>query len=145
MKNPTYLELGGRGDNTPLLYNMHGVIWIYHRRKEDIEYRFQIDGIKRGLYTKVLDPIFKDWHTASTGYNHKKSTETVIYSGSFPTEEAMIEWVQKTIDFPTTYNKCNAKCTTKVLVKDKNEVKNAKKPKATKPAKAGGLRKSKKE
>jgi hypothetical protein len=123
---------------------MKGVIWVYYKKEDSIEYRFQIDGIKRGVYTKVLDPIFKEWHTASVGYNHKLSTETVIYSGSFPSENDMFDWVKKTIEFPTIYTKCDPKCTTKVLVKDKNEVKNVKKPKATKPTKTGGLRKSSK-
>lgn len=123
---------------------MKGAIWVYHKKENDIEYRFQIDGIKRGVYTKVLDPIFKEWQNVASGYNNKNSTETMIYSGSFPTEEAMIDWVKKTIEFPTIYNKCNAKCTVKVLVKDKNEVKNVKKSKPTKPAKTGGLRKGNK-
>ena len=38
----------------------------------------------------------------------------------------------------TTYNKCNAKCTVKVLVADKDEVKNEKPA-----AKSRGVRKSK--
>ena len=118
---------------------MKGSIWIYHKRKDNIEYRFQVDGIKRGAYTKVLDPIFKQWHNVAEGYNHKTSTETMIYSGSFPDEEQMIEWVKKTIEFPTIYNKCNARCTEKVLVENKDEVVDVVK----KTTRSGTVRKSK--
>lgn len=118
---------------------MKGTVWVYHKTKEGIEYRFQINGIRRGAYTKVLDPIFKGWHNVASGYNHKDLTEVMIYSGSFPSEDDMIKWVKKTVEFPTVYSKCDSKCTIKILVKDKNEVKND----AKKRVKAGTIRKGK--
>ena len=118
---------------------MKGSIWIYSKNKEENNYRFQVDGIKRGAYTKTLDPAFKGWKEVGNGVNYKNSTETLIYSKSFSSDEEMITWVKSTINFPTIYNKCNAKCTTKVLVEDKT----LEKKDVTKLTKAGKLRKSK--
>lgn len=116
---------------------MKGSIWLYAKNKEGGDYRFQIDGLKHGVYTKTIDPIFKGWNQVASGVNYKNSTETLILSKSFASDEEMITWVKDSIKFPTTYSKCNAKCTVKVLVEDKNEVTDnvskttrAKKPKA---------------
>jgi hypothetical protein len=133
------------GEETPLLYKMKGAVWIYAKNKDNVEYRFQVDGLKRGVYTKIIDPVFKDWHQVGTGYNYKESTETLIFSKPFTSEDDMILWVKNTVSFPTIYNKCNAKCTIKVLVADKNEVKDASSKRATKvkSTTSGTVRKSK--
>jgi hypothetical protein len=101
---------------------MKGSIWLYAKNKEGGDYRFQIDGLKHGVYTKTIDPIFKGWNQVASGVNYKNSTETLILSKSFASDEEMISWVKDSIKFPTTYSKCNAKCTVKVLVEDKSEV-----------------------
>jgi len=104
---------------------MKGFVWKYLKTKDEVFYRFQVDGIKRGAFTKIIDPVFKDWKEVGSGFNSKKSCETLIFTRSFLSEDEMIEWVKSKVEFPTVYNKCNAKCTTKVLVKEKNEVKDA--------------------
>ena len=125
---------------------MKGSVWAYLRQKDSVEYRFQIDGIKRGVYTKVIDPTFKDWKEVGSGVNYKKATETLIFSRYFSSEDEVIQWVKSTIEFPTVFNSCRAKCTVKVLVADKDEVKNVSTKRATKAAtpKSGTVRKSKK-
>lgn len=116
---------------------MKGSIWLYAKNKEENDYRFQIDGLKHGVYTKTIDPIFKDWKQVASGVNYKNSTETLILSKSFASDEEMISWVKDSIKFPTTYSKCNAKCTVKVLVEEKNEVIDGKsKPTKSKKTKA---------
>ena len=105
---------------------MKGSIWAYVRDKDSVEYRFQVDGIKRGVYTKVIDPVFKDWKEVGSGVNYKKATETLIFSRYFSSEDEVIKWVKSTIEFPTVFNSCRGRCTVKVLVADKNEVKNEK-------------------
>jgi len=121
---------------------MKGAIWIYNKSKNGVEYRFQVDGIKRGVYTKVIDPVFKDWKEVGSGINYKKSTETLIFSKNFSSDDEIFKWVKSTINFPTVFNSCNARCSVKVLVADESEESNGsdKKPKTTK---SGGLRKSK--
>ena len=111
---------------------MKGSVWAYIKRKDSVEYRFQIDGIKRGNYTKVIDPIFKDWKEIASGVNYKQATETLIYEKQFTSDDEMISWVKNRVEFPTIFNKCNAKCTIKVLVADKNEVKDESKSGITK-------------
>jgi hypothetical protein len=110
---------------------MKGSIWAYYKNKDSVEYRFQIDGIKRGVYTKIIDPKFKDWREVGSGVNYKQSTETLIFSKHFSSEDEIIKWVKTTIDFPTTLKSCNTRCTVKVLVgsevDDKNECKKEKK------------------
>lgn len=125
---------------------MKGSVWVYSKNKDGVEYRFQIDGIKRGVYTKVIDPAFKDWKEVGSGVNYKKSTETLIFSKPFMSDEEMIKWVKTTVSFPTTFNSCHARCTVKVLVADENEVKNASSKRTTKDPtpKSGAVRKSKK-
>jgi hypothetical protein len=113
---------------------MKGSIWLYVKEKEANNYRFQIDGLKHGLYTKTIDPIFKGWEQVGSGVNYKNSTETLILSKSFASDEEMIMWVKDSIKFPTTYSKCNAKCTVKVLVEDTSEELNEP-PKITKQKK----------
>lgn len=125
---------------------MKGSIWIYSKSKDGIRFFFQVDGIKRGNYTKTINPTFKGWKEVSTGYNYKNATETLIFSKPFSSDEEMINWVKHTVEFPTVYNKSDAKNTIKVLVADKNEVKNASAKRATKApvAESGTVRKSKK-
>lgn len=111
---------------------MKGSVWAYLRNKDSVEYRFQIDGIKRGVYTKVIDPVFKDWKEVGSGVNYKKSTETLIFSRYFSSEEEVIQWVKSAVEFPTVFNSCRTKCTVRVLVADKNEVKNVSNKRTTK-------------
>lgn len=125
---------------------MKGSVWAYLKEKDSVEYRFQVDGIKRGVYTKVIDPVFKDWKEVGSGVNYKKATETLIFSRNFSSEDEVIKWVKSTIEFPTIFNSCRARCIAKVLVADKDEVKNAstkRSAKATAP-KSGTVRKIKK-
>lgn len=103
---------------------MKGSIWVYSKSKDSIQYYFQVDGIKRGAFTKVIDPVFKEWKEVGSGVNYKKSTETLIFTKPFMSDEEMISWVKKTVEFPTTFSKCTARCANKVLVEDKKEVKN---------------------
>lgn len=100
---------------------MNGYVWLNLKFKDKNEYRFQVDGIKRGHYTKILDPIFKGWKEVGNGYNYKKGTEIVIYARVFSSDEEMIQWVKEKVIFPTIYKKCNAKCTTKVLIENSKE------------------------
>lgn len=125
---------------------MKGSVWAYLKEKDSVEYRFQIDGIKRGVYTKVIDPAFKDWKEVGSGVNYKKATETLIFSRCFSCEDEVIQWVKSTIEFPTTFNSCRAKCTVKVLVADKDEIKNASTKRSAKAttSKSGTVRKIKK-
>ena len=124
---------------------MKGSIWVYSKSEGAIKYYFQVDGIKRGNFTKVIDPVFKGWTEIASGVNYKQATETLIFSKPFTSDDEMISWVKSMVTFPTTYNKCNAKCTVKVLVADKDEVKNVSKRTAKDPApKSGTVRKSKK-
>jgi len=124
---------------------MKGSVWAYVRDKDSVEYRFQVDGITRGVYTKVIDPVFKDWREVGSGVNYKKSTETLIFSRYFSSEDEVIKWVKSSIQFPTVFNSCRAKCTVKVLVADKDEGKNAstKGAKNDSAPKRGTVRKSK--
>ena len=98
-------------------------VWSVGKVEESIDYRFQVTGIVRGNYSKILDPIFKSFKEVGSGYNIKAKSETVIYSKIFTCEKEMTDWVKTNITFPTVYDKCNQKCTTKILVKDKKEVK----------------------
>ncbi len=121
---------------------MKGSIWLDRKLSDtSSEYRFQVSGIKKGAYTKILDPTFKTWKEVGTGYNNKDSTELVIYSKAFSSDDEMYSWVKTNITFHTVYDKCNVRCTTKILVPQKEEVEDVKatKPRAKKVTKNRGL------
>jgi len=96
---------------------MKATVWAYIKMKDKTDYRIQIDGIKKGAYTKILDPTFKDWKEVASGFNYKNKTELTVYSRPFGSDDEMITWVKTHVPFSAVYS--NARNTIKVLVEDK--------------------------
>ena len=104
-------------------YKMIGSVWVIESKDKGFDCRFQVDGIKRGDYTKTITPVFKGWREVASGYNYKKNVEVIIYAKTFASEREMLKWVKEKVTFHTTYTKCDQKCTTKTLIEEKSEVK----------------------
>jgi len=96
---------------------MKATVWAYIKTKDKTDYRIQIDGIKKGAYTKILDPTFKGWKEVASGFNYKNQTELTVYSRPFISDDEMITWVKAHVPFSAVYS--NTRNVIKVLVEDK--------------------------